>query len=77
MTYVVNEAETRGTSVDIPSPEVAPTEVADKGGENEAAGKDEGTVPAVLPPDDLVLAQVTDVGNSRLVLGLDDHPAQV
>ena len=77
MTYVVDEAETRSTSVDIPSPEVAPTEVADKGGENEAAGKDEGTVPAVLPPDDLVLAQVADIRNTRLAAGLDKHPADV
>ena len=77
MTYVVDEAETRSTSVDIPSPEVAPTEVADKGGENEAAGKDEGTVPAVLPPHDLVLAEIADVRNTRLATRLDEHPTDV
>jgi len=31
----------------------------------------------VLPPHDLVLAQITDVGNAGLAAGLEKHPADV
>ena len=76
-TYVVDEAQTGSTRVDVASPEVAPAEVADESREDEATGDDEGAVPAVLPPDDLVPAQVADVGDTGLAAGLDEHPADM
>ena len=73
----MNEAETSGGSIYKSAPKVVPTEVTDEGGEDEAAREDEGAVPAVLPPDDLILAQVADISDTRLAAGLDEHPADV
>ena len=74
---MVNEAETSGGSIYKSAPKVVPTEVTDEGGEDEAAREDEGAVPAVLPPDDFVLAQVAHVRRAGLAAGLDDYPADV
>ena len=74
---MVNEAEAGSAGVDVTSPEVTPAEVADEGRENETACEDEGAVPPVLPPNDLVPAQVTNVGDTGLAAGLDEHPANV
>ena len=74
---MVNEAETGSAGVDIASPEVTPAKVADEGREDETACEDEGAVPPVLPPNDLVPAQVTNVGDTGLATGLDEHPADM
>ena len=77
MPYVMNDAKTSGTSIHITAPKVTPAKPADNGGQDEAHADDKGAVPAVLPPDDLVLVQVTDIGDTRLAAGLDEHPADV
>ena len=74
---MVNEAEAGSAGVDIASPEVTPAEVADEGREDETACEDEGAVPPVLPPNDLVPAQVTNVGDTGLAAGLDEHPTDM
>ena len=74
---MVDEAKTSGTRIHIAAPEVTPAEPADNGGQDEAHADDEGAVPAVLPPDDLVLVQVADIGDTGLEAGLDEHPANV
>lgn len=77
MTYVVDETETSSTRKHVPTPEVAPAEPTDERRQNEAHADDEGAVPAVLPPHDFVLAQVTDVGDTGPATGLDEHPTDV
>ena len=73
----MDKAETGSTREHISAHKVAPTEATNKSREDEAAGKNECAVPAVLPPDDLVLAQVADIRNTRLPAGLDEHPPNV
>ena len=77
MTYVMDEAKTSGTRVHEATRKITPAEPADSGGQDEAHAEDEGAVPAVLPPDDLVLVQVTDIGDTRLATRLDEHPSHV
>ena len=77
MPYVMDDAKTSGTRIHIAAPEVAPAKVADESGHDKAARDDEGAIPAMLPPDDLVLAQVADIRNTRLAAGLDEHPPNV
>jgi hypothetical protein len=31
----------------------------------------------MLPPHDLILAQVTDIGDTRLTTGFENHPANM
>ena len=71
------EAKTSSTGVDIAAPEVTPAKPADNGREDETAGDNEGAVPAVLPPHDLILAEIADVRNTRLATRLDKHPTDV
>ena len=73
----MDEAETRRTGVHETAEHVTPSEVADERRENEATEKDEAAVPAVLPPHDLVLAEIADVSNAGFATGLDEHPANV
>lgn len=74
---MVDEAKTSSTCEHVATPEITPTEVADQGRKNETTPDEKATVPAVLPPDNLVLAQVADIGNTGLDTGLDEHPAHV
>jgi hypothetical protein len=72
---VVNEHETGGSSEEESSGPVSPSESGDGHREQEAHGDDEGEVELVLPLDDLVLGQVTHVGDSGSATGLQDHPS--
>ena len=76
-TYVVDEAQTGSASVEESTLPVTPAESGDRSGEQEAHDEDELDIPPVLPADDRVLAQVADIGHTRLVTGLQDHPANV
>ena len=74
---MVDETETSGASVDVTAPKVSPAQPADHGGEDKTASDDEGAVPAMLPPHDLVLAEIADVSDTGFATGLDEHPANV
>lgn len=74
---MVNKAETSRSGKEETALPVAPEEASDEGGEEEAEEDDEVDIPAVLPLDNLALAQVADIGDTRLVAGLDEHPADV
>ncbi len=73
----MDEAQAGRTSEDVATHSIVPAEVADESREDESDEKDEAAIPAVLPPDDLVLAQVADVGDTELAAGLDEHPADM
>ena len=76
-TYVVDEAQASCAGKVEAALPVTPEKSSDDGGENEAHPDDEPDVPPVLPSDDRVLAEVANVGNTGLVAGLEDHPANV
>ena len=73
----MDEAKASSTRKHEATPQIAPAKVADESREDETTEEDEGAVPAVLPPDDLILAQVADISDTRLTAGLDKHPADV
>lgn len=74
---MVYEAQAGGAGVDETASPVTPTETRDGHRKEESHADNELQVPAVLPPDNLVLAQVTDVSDTRLATRLNDHPANV
>lgn len=76
-THMVDEAQTSRASVEKTSYPVTPAETSDSGRNQQTNAKDEVDVPAVLPLDDLILAQVTNIRHAGLVAGLEDHPANV
>ena len=74
---MVDKHQPRGAGKVEAAPPISPAEAGDGHREDEAHADDEGEVPLVLPDDDLVLAEVADVGDAWLATGLDDHPADV
>ena len=74
---VVDEAQARCASIDIATAPIAPQEPRNESGDAEAHAEDEPDVPAVLPPDNVALAEITDVGDTRLAAWLDNHPADM
>lgn len=75
---LLDEADTKDTTVDETAEEVAPEETTEQSREDESHEDDRLDVVAVLPDDDGVLVQVSDVGTA-LVLGvlLEHHPPHV
>lgn len=56
---------------------ITPEQASDHSRDDKSAAEDEVDIPPVLPPDNLVLAQVRDVGDTGLAAGLENHPANV
>jgi hypothetical protein len=73
----MDETESCGSSVEESTLPVTPTQTRDKGRNKPTAGDDELNVPAVLPPDDRVLAQVANVCDTNLIPRFQNHPADV
>ena len=65
-THVMDERETRRSGEHKAAPPVAPAETADHRRQKEAHEEDELDIPTVLPPDDLILAQIADVDDAEL-----------
>lgn len=76
-TYVVNEQQTGSSSVEESTAEITPRQAGDHGRSDERDREQEFDVPPVLPPNDGVVGQVANVGNTGLPPGLDDHPADM
>lgn len=74
---MVHEAQSSSTCVDETAPPVTPAKASNNRREQETKDDDQVQVPAMLPLDDLVLAQIADVRNTRLTAGLDEHPANM
>ncbi len=73
----MKEAETDYTGIDTSATSVTPTVMGNEGGNGKGRDDDEDEVILVLPLDDSVLVQVSDVGDTRLATGLDEHPANM
>jgi len=74
---VVDEAQPQDTRIYVTTLRVSPSQPRDNCGKDEAHQKDEMDVVSVLESDDLILAEITDIGNARLSTGFDHHPANV
>ena len=74
---MVDETQPSGTGEEESTSPVSPGESGYHGGDDETHSEKQGEVVLVLPLDDLVSAQVRDVGNTDLASGLDDHPSDV
>ena len=70
---MVDKAQTSGASVEEAAFEVSP-EAGHKGRNDETHDQDKIHIPPVLPPHDLALAQVADIGNTGPTARLDEHP---
>jgi len=75
--HVVDETQPSGTGKEESTSPVSPSKSGNNSGQDETHGKEQGEVVLVLPFDDLVSAQVRNVGNANLASGLDDHPSDV
>ena len=75
---LLDEADTEDTTVNEAAEEVTPEETTEQSREDESHEDDRLDVVAVLPDDDRVFVQVSDVGTA-LVLGvlLENHPSHV
>jgi len=77
VTYVVNKDEPGSTGKEESTSPISPSESSDGSRNEESHGQKEREVVLVLPPNDPVLRQVRDIGNSNLSSWLDNHPANV
>lgn len=71
----MDKAQTGSPSVKVAPAPVAPAETRDEGGEAKGHEEDEPQIPAVLPPDNLVLGEIRNISNTGLATRLEDHPA--
>jgi hypothetical protein len=74
---MMDESRAHSTSVEETTLEVSPKEAGNEGRDDVAHEDQEPDVVVVLPADDPVLAEVADVGDTRLATGLDEHPTHV
>lgn len=75
---LLNEEDSKDTSIDETTPPVSPAKSTDQSWENQTHEDDDLEVVLVLPDDDRVFVEISDVGaaNSLGVL-LHDHPPKV
>lgn len=74
---MVNEHQPSGSSEEESTREISPSKSSDKSREDEPHSDNKRQVPLVLPDNDLVLAQVTNIGDSRFPPRLNNHPSNV
>lgn len=73
----MDEAQPENTRIYVSTSGIVPEEPRNNGGNDEADNEDHGKVVPVLPPNNRVLAQVADVGDTGLAAGFHQHPANV
>jgi len=73
----MNKNEPRNPGKEVAALPVAPKQTRDGGRDTESKGQKQGNIPAVLPPHNLVLAQIADVGDAGLTTWFEEHPTDV
>lgn len=73
----MNDDKTNDTCVNVSTPRVVPEQPRNDGGNDETTDEDELQVPPVLPSDDGVLGEITDICGTGLSARLDKHPTDV
>ena len=71
----MNKNKSRCSGEEVTALPVTPKDTRNDRGNNETEEQEEGEIPTVLPPHNFVLAQIADVGNTRLTSGFYKHPA--
>lgn len=74
---MVDKDKPRDASKEVAALPVAPKQTGKDGRNTEAEDEKECDIPSVLPPHDLVSAQIADIGYSGLPAGFEKHPTDV
>jgi len=74
---MVHKYQSHDTSVDESTLPVTPSDTTCDGGDNKSHNEHEQNVVLVLPLDDRVPRQVTNIGDTKLATGLDEHPTNM
>ena len=74
---MVNKSKPRGTGEQVATLPITPKQTRNDSGNTEAKGQEQSKIPAVLPPHDLILAQIANIGNAGLAAGFEKHPADM
>jgi hypothetical protein len=74
---VMEEEKSGSSGIEISAPPIAPKYSRNSGWNTKAHKEDEPDIPTVLPPDNLVFAEIRDIRDTRFAPRLDDHPANV
>lgn len=75
---LLDEADSKDTSIDEATGPVTPTETSDDGGKDQAHEKHALDVVAVLPDDNGIFVEIADVGSAlALRILLENHPSEV
>lgn len=73
----MNKDQSNDTRVNKSTEGISPSEVGDCSWQQETHDEDQREVVLVLPLYDRVVSQITNIGNTRLATGLDEHPTEV
>ena len=76
-TYMMDENQSQQTSIYVATHPVTPSKTSYQGWENDSHDEHQLEVVTVLPLDDIVLGQVTNVRHARLAARLQDHPTNM
>lgn len=74
---MVDKAQPCSTCKEETTPPISPAKTSDNSRDDETHTQDQRDVIPVLPLYDPVPAQITDVGDTDLASGLDQHPSNV
>ena len=76
-TDVMNETQPENACINIATQGIVPEQPGDDSWNSEGNNKDHGKIIFMLPFDNRVLAQITDVRNAWLTTRFEQHPANV
>src|SRR6266542_4923259 len=74
---MMDEDQTKDSSIDISTTSVAPEQPRDDGRNEETHERNKFEVMPVLPPDDGILAQIAHICHTGLTTRLQNHPTNV
>jgi len=73
----MHETQPQHARIHVPTLGISPPNPQNNSGHDECHQQDEPQVIPVLPPNNGVLIEITNIGDPRFSAGLDDHPADV
>jgi hypothetical protein len=74
---MVDENQPEQTRIKITALRVSPSQPGNNGWNNKGHGDKKPKVIPVLPPDNIVPGEITDICYARLAARFDDHPADM
>jgi hypothetical protein len=74
---VVNKYKARSACIYVSATPITPKQTRDHSGDSETHKEDKPDIPAVLPADHFILAEVRDIRNAGFAPWLHDHPANM